>query len=203
MLSIISGKKSAKQYNICHPLYPCSFWQTNAHLFSLFGVKFQSYRNIQFRHAMIREFEKLTDSEIDLLLKAPVLVCILVAGADGTIDKKEIKEAISQTRKKTSMTLAGYLNEVSQDFEDKLKILIQSYPHSATERGIVIMEELREIDAVFNKIERQYAAQIYQMLRELASKIASSSGGLWGMNTVTDEEAEYMRLSMIHDPLKV
>ena len=32
---------------------------------------------------MIREFEKLTDSEIDLMLKAPVLVCILIAGADG------------------------------------------------------------------------------------------------------------------------
>jgi len=174
-----------------------------AHLFSLFGIKFSRIETVLFRHAMITEFEKLTDSEIDLMLKAPVLVCILIAGADGTIDKKEIREAISQTRKKTSATLAAYLHEVSQDFEDKLKVLMQSYPHSPVERGIVIIEELREMDVIFNKIDRQFAGQIYHMLRELASKIASSSGGLWGLNTVADEEAKFMELSMIHDPGKV
>lgn len=152
---------------------------------------------------MITEFEKLTDSEIDLMLKAPVLVCILIAGADGDIDKKEIKEAIILTQKKTSATLAGYLREVSQDFEDKLKVLIQSYPHTPAERGAAITKELGQLDAVFSKMNRQFAGQIYQMLRQLASKIASSSGGIWGMNTVTEEEAKYLDLSAIHDPMKV
>jgi hypothetical protein len=152
---------------------------------------------------MIREFEKLTDSEIDLMLKAPVLVCILIAGADGNIDKKEIKEAILLTQKKTNGTLAGYLNEVSQDFEDKLKVLIQSYPHTPAERALAIMRELGQLDAVFIKLDRYFAAQIYQMLKQLASKIASSSGGIWGMNTVTEEEAKYLDLSVIQDPMKV
>ena len=152
---------------------------------------------------MIREFEKLTDSEIDLMLKAPVLVCILIAGADGNIDKKEIKEAILLTQQKTNATLAGYLNEVSQDFEDKLKVLIQSYPHTPAERAVAIMKELGQLDAVFIKMDRHFAAEIYQMLKQLASKIASSSGGIWGMNTVTDEEAKYLDLSAIHDPMKV
>ena len=137
------------------------------------------------------------------MLKAPVLVCILIAGADGNIDKKEIKEAILLTQKKTNATLAGYLNEVSQDFEDKLKVLIQSYPHTPAERAVAIMKELGQLDAVFTKIDRHFAAQIYQMLKQLASKIASSSGGIWGMNTVTDEEAKYLDLSAIHDPMKV
>ncbi|HTF19806.1 MAG TPA: hypothetical protein VK658_17160 [Chryseolinea sp.] len=152
---------------------------------------------------MIREFEKLTDSEIDLMLKAPVLVCILIAGADGNIDKKEIKEAITLTQKKTSDTLAAYLHEVSQDFEDKLKVVIQSYPHMPAERGAAIMKELGQLDAVFVKMDRNFAAQIYQMLKQLAAKIASSSGGIWGMNTVTDEEAKYLELSVIQDPMKV
>src|SRR6187397_947478 len=102
---------------------------------------------------MIPEFSKLNDSEIDLMLKAPVLVCILIAGADGNIDKKEIKEAILLTQKKTNATLAGYLNEVSQDFEDKLKVLIQSYPHTPAERAVAIMKELGQLDAVFTKID--------------------------------------------------
>lgn len=169
----------------------------------MFGVKFSRVEFALFTDAMIREFDKLSDNEIDLMLKAPVLVCILIAGADGTIDKKEIKEAITQTQKQTSAALAGYLREVSQDFEDKLKVLIQSYPHSPAERGEAIMSELGQLDLVFNKIDRHYAAHIYRLLKELASKIASSSGGILGMNTVTDEEAKYMDLSMIHDPMKV
>ena len=152
---------------------------------------------------MIREFEKLTDDEIDLMLKAPVLVCVLIAGADGNIDKKEIKEAITQTQKKTSATLGGYLKEVSQDFEDKLKVLIQSYPHAPAERGEAIMNELGQLGSVFAKIDRDFAAKIYEMLKQLAAKIAASSGGIWGMNTVTDEEAKYLDLSVIKDPLKV
>ena len=44
---------------------------------------------------MIPEFQKLDDAEIELVLKAPILVCILIAGADGDIDRKEINKAIS------------------------------------------------------------------------------------------------------------
>jgi hypothetical protein len=152
---------------------------------------------------MITEFGKLTDSEIDLMLKAPVLVCILIAGADGDIDKKEIKEAIVLTQGKTNPALAGYLREVSQDFEDKLKVLIQSYPHAPVERAASIMAELGQLDKVFAKMDRPFAAQIYEMLKQLAAKIASSSGGIWGMNTVTEEEAKYLDLSVIQDPMKV
>lgn len=160
-------------------------------------------QQLLFDTTMIREFEKLTDAEIDLMLKAPVLVCILIAGADGTIDKKEIKEAITQTQKKTSAALAGYLAEVSQDFEDKLKVLLQSYPHIPAERGSLIMQELNQMDAVFRKMDRSFAAHIYQLLKQLAAKIASSSGGILGLNTVTDEEARYLDLSMIQDPAKL
>ena len=44
--------------------------------------------------------------------------------------------------------------------------------------------------------------QVYHMLKELAQKIASSSGGLWGMKTVTNEEAKFLQLPMISDPSK-
>lgn len=165
--------------------------------------KIQSCRNLVVRNTMIAEFQKLSDTEIDLMLKAPVLVCILVAGADGTIDRKEIKEAITQTQKTSSGALSGYLREISQDFEDKLKVLIQSYPHAPADRSKLIIDELHQIDAVFRKMDRGFAALIYQLLKQLAAKIASSSGGLWGMNTITEEEAKYLALSMIHDPAKV
>jgi len=151
---------------------------------------------------MIKEFEGLTDSEVELMLKAPVLVCILIAGADGTIDRREIKEAIAQTRKKKISALSDYLEEVSQDFEDKLKVLIQSYPHESSLRNPVIVEELQQLNTLWSKIDKGFTAQFYQMLKELAEKIAGSSGGLWGMKTVANEEAKYLRLPMVSDPSK-
>lgn len=151
---------------------------------------------------MIKEFDKLTDSETELMLKAPVLVCILIAGADGTIDKKEIKEAIAQTQRKTKASLSNYLKEVSQDFEDKIKILIQSYPYESTQRNPILIDELGQLNGIWKKLDNGFASQVYQMLIELAQKIASSSGGLWGMKTVANEEAKYVRLPMISDPSK-
>lgn len=151
---------------------------------------------------MIKEFESLTDTEIELMLKAPVLVCILIAGADGTIDKKEIKEAIAQTQKKNKSHLAAYLKEVSQDFEDKLKILIQSYPYESTQRNPILIEELGQLNGLWRKLDKSFSTQFYQMLKELAVKIAGSSGGLWGMKTVANEEAKYLHLPMINEPPK-
>ncbi|MBK8292958.1 MAG: hypothetical protein IPK96_20495 [Flammeovirgaceae bacterium] len=42
---------------------------------------------------MIPEFEELSQAEIELMHKAPILVCILIAGADDHIDNREIKKA--------------------------------------------------------------------------------------------------------------
>ncbi|HTE33778.1 MAG TPA: hypothetical protein VK666_25530 [Chryseolinea sp.] len=152
---------------------------------------------------MIREFGNLTSSETELMLKAPVLVCILIAGADGTIDKKEIKEAIAQTQKQHKAALADYLKEVSQDFEDKLKILMQSYPHESTQRNPMLMAELGQLNAIWKKMDARFSTLVYQMLIELAAKVAGSSGGILGMNTVTDEDAKYLQLATIQDPSKV
>lgn len=151
---------------------------------------------------MIKEFDKLTENELELMLKAPILVCILIAGADGTIDRKEIKEAIAQTRKNGISPLSGYLAEVSQDFEDKLKVLIQSYPYESTQRNPIIIEELNLINSIWSKMDRGFSIQFYQMLRDLAVKIAGSSGGLWGLKSVANEEAKYLHLPMVSDPSK-
>lgn len=150
---------------------------------------------------MIKELEKLNDHEIELMLKAPVLLCILIAGADGTIDRKEIKEAINITVKKKDKTiLDNYFKEVAQDFEDKLKILLQSYPYESTQRNPILIQELGQLNPILNKLHKSFAKAFYDMLKELAEKIAGSSGGLWGMMSVDSEEEKYIRLPMIKDP---
>jgi len=151
---------------------------------------------------MIREFENLSEREIELMLKAPLLVCILIAGADGTIDKKEIREAIviTQRNKKTLGILASYFKEISEDFEDKLKVIIQGYPYESTQRSPIIIEELVELNKIFPKLDNTFAKSFYDTLLDLAEKIASSSGGLLGIKSIGAEEALYVHLPMIQRP---
>jgi hypothetical protein len=150
---------------------------------------------------MIKELERLKDSEVELMLKAPILLCILIAGADGTIDRREIKEAINVSVKKKEKTiLDNYFKEVSQDFEDKLKVLLQSYPYESTQRNPLLIQELSQLNPILKKLDRSFSKPFYDMLKELAEKIAGSSGGLWGMMSVDSEEAKYIRLPMLQDP---
>jgi hypothetical protein len=128
-------------------------------------------------------------------------LCILIAGADGTIDKREIKEAINITVKKKDKTiLDNYFKEVSQDFEDKLKVLLQSYPYESSQRNPVLIQELSQLNPILKKLDKSFSKPFYDMLKELAEKIAGSSGGLWGMMSVDSEEAKYIRLTMLDDP---
>ena len=49
---------------------------------------------------MINYFEKLREDEIKLMYRTPLLVSVLIAGADSKIDKKELKEVVSLTKLK-------------------------------------------------------------------------------------------------------
>ena len=154
---------------------------------------------------MIPELQTLNDAEVELVLKAPILVCILIAGADGTIDRKEVKEAIAITQKQkhTSGVLSRYLKENAVDFEDKFKIVIQGYPYDARQRNEIVMNELARLNALWKRLDKEFSLAFYDMLLNLAGRIASSSGGLLGINSIDEDEAKYISLPMINDPSKI
>lgn len=154
---------------------------------------------------MIKELTHLTLEEQELLLRTPILTCILIAGADNEIDEKEIKKAIVIANKKVSKarpSLRPFYKIASQDFEDKLKILIQGYPHDAKRRNKIIWDELALLNKVFGKIDSSFARDFYLSIKEIAQMIAESSGGLLGLQSVGDEEAHLMDLPMIEEPGK-
>lgn len=155
---------------------------------------------------MDEAFETLTSQEREFLHKAPLLVCILIAGADGVIDRKEIRKAIQiaeENNKKTNSVLANYFREVSNDFEDKLKIIIQSYPYDLAQRNSMISEELGIINQLWSKLSLVIAESLYHILLDLAEKIASSSGGWLGIKSISVEESRLIKLPMISDPRKI
>jgi hypothetical protein len=145
----------------------------------------------------------LTDSEKELLYKGPLLVCILMAGADGKIDNREIHGAVQAAKQQdwVKSTLAGFFQEVATDFEDKLKVLIQTYPVEARKRNVLITEELGLLNSIWPKLGQDFRAAYYEMLKYLAHKIASSSGIFWAK--ITHEEAQLAELPMIKNPVKI
>lgn len=152
---------------------------------------------------MIPELKKLSGEELETLIKAPLLVSILIAGADGQIDRSEIKGAIQTTRKKaqSNSALKAFYEEVSEDFEDKLKVLIQGYPSSPAARCPQIESELALLNPILTKVEGKLAIEIYQSLKSLALNTAKSSGGLFGFtSSIGPEEAKYVELPMIQPP---
>lgn len=152
---------------------------------------------------MIAELSKLSSGEQELVYRAPLLVCILIAGADGDIDRKEIKKAINVVQKKQKGTdpVSLLFQEVAQDFEDKLKVLEQGYPYEATQRTPLIAEELTDLNVLFPKLPEPFAKGYYEILLLLAREVATSSGGLLGMNSIGSEEAKLVKLSMIKNPV--
>jgi hypothetical protein len=152
---------------------------------------------------MISAFDKLSDAEIEAMLRAPIIACILIAGADGHVDRKEIQKAITHTQKsatKSKTVLIDYFRLVREDFEDKVKVVLQTLPVAVTERNKLIVDELTRLNSILPKLSKTFATEFYLKMRDLAHQVADSSGGLLGMNKVGDEEAQYVELPMIKNP---
>ena len=154
---------------------------------------------------MILEFKDLESQEIDLLLKAPILVSILIAGADNEIDNSEIREAVSISKLKqvkARKELIEYYKEVGMDFEDKLKVILASYPVDAGKRNPMIVEELEGLNPILSKLPNTFSVKLYASLKDIAKKIAEASGGILGYMSVGYEESKFLELKMIKDPSK-
>lgn len=151
---------------------------------------------------MVAELSKLSSGEMELIYKAPLLVCILIAGADGDIDRKEIKKAINivQKKRKGGDSVSILFKEIAQDFEDKLKVLEQGYPYEATQRTPLLSQELSDLNSLWPRLPQAFAKQFYDILLMLAQEVAASSGGLLGLKSVGSEEAKLVKLTMIKNP---
>ena len=154
---------------------------------------------------MVKEFENLREDEIQVMLDAPVYVAILIAGADGNIDKSERKEAINTARSKQSRAreqLVDFYKEVSGRFETRFTELIDALPDNVDERNPKIISELRKLNFIMPKIDKNFSIKFYASLKDLAKKIAEASGGVLGYLSVSYEEAKLLDLKMINDPDK-
>lgn len=152
---------------------------------------------------MIEEFKNLTPEEVNVLYDAPVWVTILIAGADNDIEKKEINEALSLARlkqKRARQALIEYYKQVYKAFEANLNGYLLFLPKDVNERTQILTQNLEKLNKILPKLEKSFAIQYFQSLKDLAEKVAHASGGIMGFLTLGYEEAKLIQLKMIKDP---
>jgi hypothetical protein len=152
---------------------------------------------------MTSYLSNLSEQEQRMLIEAPALIAILVAGADHNIDdsEKEWAEKVTHFRSmKNDSILKDYYYEVDKLFLDTFNDYVKSLTDDAVERNKHIAVELKKLNDVFPKLDPGFAKELYDSFLTFADQIAKASGGVLGYAAVSAEEKEWAQLSMIKKP---
>ncbi|MFM9946050.1 MAG: hypothetical protein ACKVQB_12550 [Bacteroidia bacterium] len=152
---------------------------------------------------MLYHISKLHRDEQELVKKAPLLVCILVAGADGNVDSEEIKKSVNLIHTKSfseTSDIRHLYKEIDHDVEASLNSLLKELPTDSLEREKRISEQLAGLNSILAKLDPQIARDFYKSLRNFALRVALISGGIFGMGQISYEEKEVVKLPMVNEP---
>lgn len=156
---------------------------------------------------MVTQLQHLSEQEVDLIYRAPILTSILISGAEGPIDDRKINTATEFAKKQVKEARALMYDlylEISEDMEQKIQETIQQYPVDPHQRNQQIMQELEKLNEILPKLDKSFAVVYYLSLKDIARKIARSTGGFLGVFGKTSKaERKYLDLDMIQDPLKI
>ena len=149
--------------------------------------------------------EALNSEEQDIVYKAPLLVTILIAGADDNIDSSEKESAVLSTNFNYQTFVVEpefdkFYEKVSYGFVEKLHELIEELPKKATNRNPKISDELVKLNPVLPKLGNEYGQLYYESLLALAKNVAKASGGVLGVGSISGVEQVWVNLPMLTNP---
>lgn len=149
---------------------------------------------------MIFELKNLTPDENGAVLLAPALVTLLIAGAEGNIDEKEMDwgNKITHFRANDHTILQNYYQEVDKNFNETLLQLMKKLPMNVEERSNIINNELAKLNDILPKLDPEFAKALYKSLLSLSNQIARASGGVWGLGSISPEEKKHLNLEAIN-----
>lgn len=146
-------------------------------------------------------FENLNEAEIELVYDAIPLITILIAGADGSIDKGEVGWGTKITKIRSYSyhnSLQDYYKKIGETYQDKLDNFISQYPDDPAARNQQIADKLKELNPVIEKMNTNVAKHFYDDLKTFAEHVAKASGGFMGFGSISKAEREWMDLPMIN-----
>lgn len=152
---------------------------------------------------MIEQFSYLNKQEQALVMDAPALVTIWIAGSNENVDEREIErglELVKWKKFRSRPDLDDYYREVSRNFPGKLDEILRELPREKKKRDAVIEQDLGKLNSILPKFDKEFAEQLYASYCELARRVAEASGGFLGYLSVNMDESKRIVLPMIDDP---
>jgi len=149
---------------------------------------------------MITQFSGLSQEEADLMMEAIPLVTVLIAGADGDIDREEKEWAAKLTKIRSYNNPEAwndFYKAVGENYSEKLDNLIASLPSETEARNKAISEQLARINDLLPKIDQHAAYGFYKGLTSFAEHVAKASGGFLRIGAISREEKRWIELPMI------
>lgn len=148
---------------------------------------------------MTEDFKVLSGSEYDQLKEAISLITVYIAGADGEVDSDETEWAEKVTKIRSynlPEVLAGFYEEVGENFHDKVKSYIVSLNDLDT-RNVFVAEKLTALNPILAKLHPKLGSELYSSYVSFAKHVAKASGGFLGFFSIGPKEAALLDLEMI------
>ena len=149
---------------------------------------------------MSDQFKALNESEFSQLKEAVVLITVLIAGADGKIEREELawaEKVVDIRSYHQKGILKAFYENIDLTFADDLKKQIGLLPSNVVERNEIITKELTKINEILAKLDPKLGAGLHKSFLSLAQHVAKASGGVMGFFTINSAEAKVLNLNMI------
>lgn len=153
---------------------------------------------------MQEQITQLTPEQQTQLYDAPVMITLLIAGADDNFDPKERKKASELAKFKKlnpdQPQVHAFYAGVEERFEDRLAYWLGEYPTLAESRNPIIAKQLEQLNPILAQLSPELSTALYQSFLSWARQVAESSGGVLGYFSIGEEEKSWVSLPMLHDP---
>lgn len=130
---------------------------------------------------MIKQFEKLTREDRELLLKAPVLVSVLAASGDHEISSKRKADAIKLAHLKTftaDYLLLAYYKEVEKNFKQYFEDAVKKYAPFDDQSREALKKEINNLNDVIAKLDKEFAGTLHRSLTGYAGHVRRAERGV-------------------------
>ncbi len=130
---------------------------------------------------MIKEFEKLSFEEQEVLLKGPAVVSILAACGKSGINEWVKSDTIKLSHLKTFTAhprLITYYKEVDKLFEKNFEAMAKKYHPVNEAKRVMIQKEVEILSRVISKLDNTFATILRMSLSAYADHVKKAYKGL-------------------------
>ena len=148
----------------------------------------------------MKNFENISAEDLQILENAVPQIALLVAGADGQVDKEETDWAVKLTHIRTysgDKDVQDFYKEVEANFNIKLNDLMKNASKDTTKRQLGLIAELSKVNPILAKLDPTVAYHVYHSYVTFAKSVAKAGGGFLGFGSISSAEERVMGLPMI------